>query len=598
MFTQKNINIFDFDIYARRISFFFNGKEKIGSVFGFVLTFLYVITLIILFIYYFIRIVKRKDLKTSDSTIYAQGTPSIEINPNLLYFAFGLEDPKSKSRYIDETIYYPIIYFINMEKVNGTLVTKNKLNINAERCKVEKFGENYIDLFTKDELNNSYCLEDYNFTLAGGFKYDVLSYIRIKIFPCKNTTENNFHCKPQNIIDSYLSSTYFSMVIKDIGLNPLNYTFPIVPTIENIYDTLDKSIYRDFLIYFGITEVHTDIGLLTNKIIKNVYLQFRKYYSTFFFREESDYHNGKEIFVCQIRLEEFIHVQKRIYTKISEIFSVIGGFMQFITNIFLLLTILTKNVNIEKKILNNLFNFNMKQQKMILSIKYAKKLNYLNPCDKRNLNLFIPYGAFKSLNPYKNILSNNNSKKNEIISLKRLSSFRHSLKKAPTGNIGHKLNEMKRNLKLVDNDNDADKVVKEIARKNRGSIVEQNKSRQFLVKETELNENQISNRIYIKKYKKNCYNNTITDYKKDQKDEKVLLSDVNINIFDYFCRFGKLANKKVDIKLFTFAVNFYRNQLSIINFFNIIFFIDIMLPQQTNEKKNFLNEIFEIPLNI
>ena len=156
-----------------------------------------------------------------------------------------------------------------------------------------------------------------------------------------NTTENNFHCKPQNIIDSYLSSTFFSMVIKDIGLNPLNYTFPIVPTIENIYDTLDKSIYRDFLIYFGITEVHTDIGLLTNKIIKNVYLQFRKYYSTFFFREELDYQDGKEIFVCQIRLEEFIHVQKRIYTKISEIFSVIGGFMQFITNIFLLLTIIT-----------------------------------------------------------------------------------------------------------------------------------------------------------------------------------------------------------------------------------------------------------------
>ena len=234
----------------------------------------------------------------------------------------------------------------------------------------------------------------------------------------------------------------------------------------------------------------------------------------------------------------------------------------------------------------------MKQQKIILSIKYAKKLNYLNPCDKRNLNLFIPYGAFKSLNPYQNILSNNNSRKNEFISLKRVNSFKYSLKKTPTGNIGHKLNEVKKNLKLIDDD--ADKIVKEISRKNKGSIVEQNKSRQFLVKESELNENQISNRIYIKKYKKNCYNNKITDYKKEEKDENALLSDINFNIFDYFCRFGKLANKKVDIKLFTFAVNFYRKQLSIVNFFNIIFFIGIMLLQQTNEKMNFLNEIFEI----
>ena len=28
-----------------------------------------------------------EDLKTTDSTIYAQGTPSIEINPILLYFS-------------------------------------------------------------------------------------------------------------------------------------------------------------------------------------------------------------------------------------------------------------------------------------------------------------------------------------------------------------------------------------------------------------------------------------------------------------------------------------------------------------------------------
>ncbi|MBR6837524.1 MAG: hypothetical protein IKM72_16195, partial [Oscillospiraceae bacterium] len=248
---------------------------------------------------------------------------------------------------------------INMEKENGSFVTKEKININTERCNVEKFGENYKNLFSKNELNNSYCLQDYNFTLAGGFKYDIFSYIRIKIFPCVNTTENNFHCKPQSIIDSYLSSTYFSMVIKDIGLNPLNYTFPIIPTIQNLYDTLDKSFYRDFLICMGITEVQTDIGLFTNNIKKNTYLQFRNLYSTFFFKNESDYHKGKEIFVAQIRLEEYIHIQKRVYTKISEIFSIIGGFMQFITNIFTFLTILTKNVNIEKKLLNNLFNFNI-----------------------------------------------------------------------------------------------------------------------------------------------------------------------------------------------------------------------------------------------
>ena len=146
--------------------------------------------------------------------------------------------------------------------------------------------------------------------------------------------------------------------------------------------------------------------------------------------------------------------------------------MQFITNIFTFLTILTKNVNIEKKLLNNLFNFNMKQKKIILSIKYAKKLNYSVPYEKRNLNLFIPYGAFKSLNPYKNNISNDNSKKTESIFLRNNNSFR--LKKTPTGNIGQKLNEIKKKIRINDKENNFDKIINDIWKKNRNSIIEQN----------------------------------------------------------------------------------------------------------------------------
>jgi hypothetical protein len=67
--------------------------------------------------YYYIRLLKRKDIIIHDSTMYTQGIPNFDINQNLLYFAFGLEDSTSNSRYIDEIIIYlPIIYFIKMEK--------------------------------------------------------------------------------------------------------------------------------------------------------------------------------------------------------------------------------------------------------------------------------------------------------------------------------------------------------------------------------------------------------------------------------------------------------------------------------------------------
>ena len=58
-----------------------------------------------------------------------------------------------------------------------------------------------------------------------------MAYIRLKIFPCVNTSENNNHCKSQEEIDYYLTSSYFSILIKDFGLNSSIYENPIIPTL-------------------------------------------------------------------------------------------------------------------------------------------------------------------------------------------------------------------------------------------------------------------------------------------------------------------------------------------------------------------------------
>ena len=100
-------SIFDLDIYSRRISFFFRGKEKISSKFGFFLTSLYIIISIVLFLHYFIRTISRENVTSSDSTIFTDSLPSIQLNPELFNLAFGLEHPTKISRFIDETIYYP-----------------------------------------------------------------------------------------------------------------------------------------------------------------------------------------------------------------------------------------------------------------------------------------------------------------------------------------------------------------------------------------------------------------------------------------------------------------------------------------------------------
>ena len=131
-----------------------------------------------------------------------------------------------------------------------------------------------------------------------------MSYFRIRVYPCKNNTENNDHCKPQKTIDYYLKGGYFSVLTKDIGLNPSNSSFPVLSTLQDLYTTIDKQIYRDYLIYIGITEIITDTGLLFEELEIKRYLDFRKVVESFNFRDENEFYGGKAICSVAFRLDD------------------------------------------------------------------------------------------------------------------------------------------------------------------------------------------------------------------------------------------------------------------------------------------------------
>ena len=383
--------------------------------------------------------------------------------------------------------------------------------------------------------------------------------------PCTNTTENNNHCKPQNIIDSYLTSGYFSITIKDIGLNPLNYSFPIIPIIQNLKTNVDITMCRESLIYLGITEVQTDVGLFSQSIKIDHFLEYRKYSQSFFFINETEYHNGKEIFAGQIKLEEYIHVQKREYTKMSEVFSITGGYMQLISTIFALVMTFTGNLNVEKKILNRLFNFNIKQRKLILSIQYEKYHNYFVNFGKENSNYFVPVQPRKSLNPYKvlNQQFNNKLKKNDnVTNINNLNNVNNVTGFNKTNNtlatFMKKYNSGKiNNIKNFNKISEIEKNDQEL-HKNRSNIKIPhfkdllNSKMLMLFNDEPVNE-LFLNKIFEKKNKKETPN-----YSTNTKvNEKEIMTKIKVRMLEYFCCCccGKKKHRK-NIEIFDFGVNY------------------------------------------
>ena len=601
MFSEK-FSYLDFDIYSRRLSFFYKNKEKLGSTFGFLLTVLYIFISFILFLVYFINTIRRKEVTAADSSVYPIEIPSIELNNNLFYLAFGLEHPTKFTRYIDERIYYPKVFFIEKTKVNGEFEIESTTFLNVERCNINKFGDKYREIFGNKVLNNSYCLQDLNVTLEGGFKYNKMSLIKINIYPCKNSSENNNHCKPKNIIDEYLTSTYFSILAKDIGLNPFNYSFPAISIFQDLYTTIDKSVLKEFILYFGITEIDTDIGIFSNNVKKEIYLKYIKDFHSFFFLNEEDYKSGKEILTAEIRLGDNIHFQKRTYTKMSQVLSTTGGYMQVIYTFFGLIALLTKKISIEKKLLNSLFNFNIKQKKIILCIEYKKKLDYISSLDKDKKSCYIPYEAKKTLMNSKNkrssiiLMSRNTNaldkmviKKTDTEPIAYKSKMNESINenKDIEGGLFHMFNKLSKNK--IKNTNLVDQSV------NRSKL-------NMIYKESNSNLNDIHpsngslspNKKRVKKSKSNF--DLIKLKKKIKLTQKKDWSNINFNFLDYYC-FRKMTNKKIEIELFHFGYNFYKSQLDIINFINIILLTQIIMMRQTDKKQNIMSQTIELSIN-
>ncbi len=593
MFKEENITYLDFDIYSQRISFFYKNKEKIGSTFGFILTVFYAIVSIIIFLIYFIKTIKREEITASDTTIYPNRIPSIDINKNSFNLAFGLIHPTKLIRFIDERIYYPEVLFIEKISQNGQVIETNKKNLIVEKCRNSYFGENYQNLFEKNELNNSYCLKDYNLTLFGGIQNDKISYFQIKIFPCINSTQNNNHCRPQKEIDEFLSGS-FSILAKDIGLDPFNYTFPTVPTLQDLLIRINKSIKKELIIYYGITEIETDIGLFMNKIKKEFYLKYIKGDNNFFFFDNEQYYSGKEIISTEIRLDDVIYLHKRKYTKMSQVFSAIGGYMQVLSTLFSLIILLTKKISIEKKLLNNLFNNNIKQRKIILSIEYEKKLDFNTSMDKERIKRYIPYEAKKS------IPNNGKYRRKSILFVRNNKRLSPEIKKSFTDT--NFMNDKKNNIIQNNNQNpnknkraeNVEEIFKKIKKNNdiegenekdQSAMIDQSINRSkvnMITKEDNLNLNNVQiNKIF--ESKKILWSKTNLGLLKEM-SEKGNSPFINFNIFDYYC-LRKITRRKTDIELFNFGINFYKRQMDIINFFNIIILTQILLIKNSGQKR-------------
>ena len=350
----------EIDFYGKHPEFYLEGKTKKVTVIGRIFTVLYIFLYMAYFVYKLYRTFTRADLAFFDSDSEGSSTLSMDINKENFNFMFTFLDGSTGEVFQDETIYYPIAYF-------------NDEVIEMRPCSIDNIGSQYIDLFDDPQLDKYYCIENLNRNLIA-----YRDYFYIQIMACRNSSENNNHCQPKEVIDSYLNGNDMIIKLEDILLNPKDYNFPTKPRVTDIYSYIFKNIGQYIYIEMQMVNIETNDNLIGFDF-------FEKQRSEFYLRfggvstvptpgynlDDEEY----EFPICEfeIQLKDNFFSEKRQYTQLIDVLGEVGGFMEFMSSFFGLICSFIVDIIYENTLINDLFSFDL--NKKIIRVKKDLKVS-------------------------------------------------------------------------------------------------------------------------------------------------------------------------------------------------------------------------------
>ena len=359
----------DIDMFGKEPELYYKSRPKKTSWMGRILSFLFVLVYFAFFLYKLIRMLKRVDVTFYDTFTYADKPPAIPLTHNNFYIAFALEDPITYNPFVDESVYYPKAYFKRAE-MKGDDFEWKIVELEVERCKLEKFGESYREVFKNVDLYNHYCFKDINnYILEGHFSYLLYSFFYIEFYPCVNTTDSK-KCKPLNEIDYYLANTFISFEIENIELTPKNYENPTRPRNTDVYTTVGKKLFQEIHVYFEVVNIETDLDWFGfdefENIKSDIYLKYDEMFIMGNLIEEDIYETGNKFCDVTFKLSENVRTQRRVYTKFVTILGDVGGLMEVIFTFFRLISSFSVDILYEISLVNRLFKFDLDKKNVIL----------------------------------------------------------------------------------------------------------------------------------------------------------------------------------------------------------------------------------------
>ena len=376
----------EIDMFGKEPELYYKTRPKKTSWIGIILSIIFFLIYFGFFLYKCIKMLKKVDVTFYDTFSYAASPPQVPITHDNFYIAFALEDPITYDPFLDEGVYIPKAYFKRAE-MKGDVFEWKQIPLEIERCKREKFGDSYQEVFANIDLTNRYCLKDINnFVLEGHFIYLLYSFFYIEFYPCVNTSKSQ-NCKPLETIDYYLKNTFISFEIENIELTPKDYKHPTRPRNVDVYTTVGKKLFQEIHVYFEVVDIETDLDWFGFDEFEDIkterYLKYDEMVVMSNLIEDDIYITGAKFCDTTFKLSENVRTQRRVYTKFVTILGDVGGLMEVLFTLFRIISSFSVDILYEISMVNGLFKFDLDKKSVILrDIKLDKLKPIFNPKTK------------------------------------------------------------------------------------------------------------------------------------------------------------------------------------------------------------------------
>ena len=404
------------DFFSIRFTFYTNNQPHNQTIFGGIMTFIYIICCILIIFFVSYDDLKRLHPITTLSEIPDSERKLVNLNKEKIYIPFRMVNYENK--FIDHREILYIIPYLIEGRFNSEIGMDLKYTLlNYKLCN-ETSIVNRPDSYRIDvPLNQLFCIEENNFLFGGNWNHQFLNYIEINLYLCKDGIAFNSSDSRCSKITNYLNkvntSLLFDFYFPMVQFQPKNINNPVEIIYKNYYYRLSSFSYKIEKLYLREHILSDDLNFFNSKYKNNSYWGKSALFSDDYFLPSdydpiSDNSNTSRIFALNIYMDDGLVYYTRTFKKF---FIIMSDFFPLFKILLFFLKKFTQHIKmtLTKRRLIELIFENKKRPKKLSKMQLFTKKNQLKALSKKNDDeLIIKQNALDN-SEYNNLNNLNNN---------------------------------------------------------------------------------------------------------------------------------------------------------------------------------------------